>query len=350
MKQANPSFERPLLTIAIPTYNRAKYLHGSLSTLFDQLVDEPSVELIVSDNASSDETPAVIDEFVKRGLSLHYVRNEVNLGLDGNFLQCFEYASGKYLWLLGDDDVVIPGGLDKILQMLKAADYALVYLSLYAFVRDYVAERRHDRLRRFAETIPNGFPFIQRVGYMITFMSSIIVNKDRYSAAKRPPLHSFVGSNLIHLGWILPVLGSGGTSLLVWEKLLAGRDSYTGSWRVCETFGDNLNDLLRAMLPGEEDIAAAIVNPTLRCWFPSMIMKIRQPTAVFLNNENFRKLLEPLYKCNWRYWVYTFPVAVFPYWAARGWYVGTQQLNRAAHFLGEWKNSWAQNALPGKVL
>jgi hypothetical protein len=177
------------------------------------------------------------------------------------------------------------------------------------------------------------------------------VNKDRYCSAEQPPLRSFVGSNLLHIGWLLPVLGSGGTSLIVWEKLLAGRDSYTGSWSICETFGDNLIELLKTTLPGNKDIAAAIINPTLMYWFPFMIMKTRRPTASLMNQENIRKSLELLHKGNWRYWVYVFPVAALPYWLARGWYVGTHLPNRAVHFLVGWTYHAARNQqIKGKQL
>jgi abequosyltransferase len=214
MMQVSQLPGRPLLTIAIPTYNRAKKLHGLLSNLFVQLADQPAVELIVSDNASSDETPAVIEEFEKRGLKLRHLRNEVNVGLDGNFLRCFMQSRGKYLWILGDDDIVVPGGMGKILSMLQAADYDLVHLCLYAFKDDYLAERRYDRYNRIAQIVPNGLPFIQKVGIQITFMSANIVNKDKYCSAERSSLQELVGSNLMHLGWLLPVLGSGGTSLI----------------------------------------------------------------------------------------------------------------------------------------
>lgn len=334
MTQETRPIERPLLTIAIPTYNRSRCLSESLEALAPQLTGESCVELIISDNASSDETPAVVREYEKRGLKLQYLRNQVNLGCDANFLQCFEQANGKYLWLVGDDDIVVPGGLGRILQMLAERDYALIYLCPYSFGGDYLAERTSDRFNRVAQTIPNGLPFIRKIGTMITFMSSMIVNRDKYSSVERPSLYSFVGSNLIHLGWLLPVLGSGGTNLIVWEKLLAGRHSYSGGWGICRTFSDNLIALLEITLPGRKDIAAAIINPSLQSWFPVMIMQTRWSVAGPLGQENFRKSLEPRHKSNWRYWVYVFPLAAFPYWAARAWYLVSQTLNRAGRFLG----------------
>ena len=86
---------RPLLTIAIPNFNRAGYLKELLSLLAAQLRNEPRVELIISDNASPDETPAVVQDFVARGLRVRYTRNVQNIGSDANFLQCFEQAGSR---------------------------------------------------------------------------------------------------------------------------------------------------------------------------------------------------------------------------------------------------------------
>ena len=102
---------KPLLTIAIPTYNRAWCLRELLPVLADQLKDEPRVELIISDNASPDETPSVVQDFVARGLPVRYIRNSQNIGPDANFLQCFEQARGKYVWISATTILSFLGGL-----------------------------------------------------------------------------------------------------------------------------------------------------------------------------------------------------------------------------------------------
>ena len=89
--------EKPLLTIAIPTYNRAWCLKDLLSVLASQIKDEPRVELMISDNASPDGTPSLIQDFVAQGVRVRYLRNSENIGSDANFLQCFEQARGKYV-------------------------------------------------------------------------------------------------------------------------------------------------------------------------------------------------------------------------------------------------------------
>ena len=110
-----PQNTNPLLTIAVPTYNRAMYLKEFLSSIFDQLVAEPRVELIISDNASTDQTSEIVEDYSGRGLQIRYLRNESNTGMDANILQCFQQARGTYVWVFGDDDLILAGSMEKIL-------------------------------------------------------------------------------------------------------------------------------------------------------------------------------------------------------------------------------------------
>ena len=106
---------KPLLTIAIPTFNRADRLKRCLEACLEQTAGK-SVELLVSDNASEDATQAFMTEFCKKNLAVSYVRNPENIGPDRNFLNCYNCAKGEYVLLLGDDDVLLPGAVDAILE------------------------------------------------------------------------------------------------------------------------------------------------------------------------------------------------------------------------------------------
>jgi hypothetical protein len=317
-----------LLTIAIPTYNRARYLRELLSVLFDQLITERRVELIVSDNASPDETPALVEEYQKRGLQIRSVRNEVNIGPDANFLQCFEMARGKYFWLFGDDDIIVPGGISHILSLLAMDDYALVYVNPYSFRKDYVTERVSDRFGRFAEVLPNGLRLTRKVGTMLTFISAVIVNKESFAEAVHYPLSNLIGTNLIQLGWVCPLLASGLRVMLVWETIVAGRGGNCAGWGACQVFGVNLKMVAAATTSNRNGITSTLCNRTLQSWFPDTIMEIRQGTATELLEENMRATLEPVYKTNWRYWMYVYPLIAAPLAVARAWYAVIRISNR----------------------
>jgi glycosyltransferase involved in cell wall biosynthesis len=95
----------PLVTIAIPTYNRsAGYLREALGSALAQ--DYGALEIVVVDNASTDATPEYVRSIVDE--RLRYVRNEQNLGVNGNFNACLQHARGDYFLLLHDDDRIDP--------------------------------------------------------------------------------------------------------------------------------------------------------------------------------------------------------------------------------------------------
>jgi abequosyltransferase len=107
-----------LLSICIPTYNRAGFLPATLQSILSQYQDD--VQIVICDNGSCDQTDGVVKEFQKRYLHIEYFRFEKNVGPDRCFLKTVELASGKYCWLLGDDDILEPGALGLILDKIKA--------------------------------------------------------------------------------------------------------------------------------------------------------------------------------------------------------------------------------------
>lgn len=109
------SLPSPLLTIAIPTYNRAKLLEERLLELLPQIT--PEVELIVCNDGSTDETLHVCEKYRDQGIL--YFENKVNMGLSRNMLLAFESARGQWLWTLGDDDGVLPNAVLTALALIK---------------------------------------------------------------------------------------------------------------------------------------------------------------------------------------------------------------------------------------
>jgi glycosyltransferase involved in cell wall biosynthesis len=95
----------PLVTIAIPTYNRAdSYLPQALKSALNQTY--PNLEIIVSDNCSTDGTKAFVTGIADP--RLRYVRHEVNIGSTNNINFCLEQAKGEYVLFLHDDDRIDP--------------------------------------------------------------------------------------------------------------------------------------------------------------------------------------------------------------------------------------------------
>ncbi len=95
---------RPLVTVAIPTFNRADLVEQCVRSVMEQTY--PNIEILVSDNASSDETLkrlSAIDD--KR---LRVVTSQTNVGAIGNFNKCIDEARGDYFVLAADDNFYRP--------------------------------------------------------------------------------------------------------------------------------------------------------------------------------------------------------------------------------------------------
>src|SRR5688572_25913814 len=104
------------VTAAVPTYNRAAMLREAIESVLAQTYGD--LRLVVADNASTDETPAVV-----AGCSdprLEYVRRPENLGLLGNFQDCLARLDGEYSLILCDDDVLRPSFLEETVAKLDA--------------------------------------------------------------------------------------------------------------------------------------------------------------------------------------------------------------------------------------
>ncbi len=107
----------PLVTIAIPTYNRADcYLKQAIQSALHQTY--PNIEIIVSDNCSTDNTESIVKDF--KDSRIRYFRQERNIGANNNFNFCLQQAKGDYFSFLHDDDLIDP---DFIEICLKAVNH-----------------------------------------------------------------------------------------------------------------------------------------------------------------------------------------------------------------------------------
>ena len=105
----------PLVSIAIPTYNHADVVGAALRSALSQTYQH--VEILLFDNASSDSTRQVIADVAKDDPRVRYVRNDVNLGMTGNFNACISAATGDFIKFLCADDLLSP---DCVATMVEA--------------------------------------------------------------------------------------------------------------------------------------------------------------------------------------------------------------------------------------
>jgi glycosyltransferase involved in cell wall biosynthesis len=106
----------PLVSVILAVHDDARYIHDAVESVLRQTVDD--IELIVIDDASSDETPAVLARFSDPRILL--MRNEEQLGLAASLNRGLEVARGSYVARLDSDDVALPEWLERLLARIRA--------------------------------------------------------------------------------------------------------------------------------------------------------------------------------------------------------------------------------------
>lgn len=126
-----------LLSICIPTYNRSQRVISLLQFLREELNNNPyseDIEVIVSDNCSSDNTRQLLSEFNSQNRFFTYHRNEENLGLVGNILKLVDLSSGRYVWFMGDDDNYHEGIVKRVLSLIRKEFYSYIFINHTTFL------------------------------------------------------------------------------------------------------------------------------------------------------------------------------------------------------------------------
>ncbi len=151
-----PNLYSPLLSICVTTYNRAEWLNVSLKQLTHFFLPYSDVvEIVICDNASTDNTEAIAAKY--NGLpSFRYYRNRLNVGMLGNLRVTAHHSRGRFVWILGDDDIIRVGALEKILEtILKNPSLGLIYLN-YA----YSLHDAPSRIEDINEFIDSAIPIV----------------------------------------------------------------------------------------------------------------------------------------------------------------------------------------------
>jgi glycosyltransferase involved in cell wall biosynthesis len=120
---------QPDLTVFIPTYNRSHFLRECLAALLDQGLPPSEFVVLVSDNASTDDTKMVAERFGER-LQVRYHRRSENVGHVANLNGAAELVTTPYVAFLCDDDLVSPGQLGRAMTCLRARPRACLFAAL----------------------------------------------------------------------------------------------------------------------------------------------------------------------------------------------------------------------------
>lgn len=245
-----------LLSICIPTFNRGEYLKQSLDILLPQLKNYKSIiEILISDNCSTDNTKNIVEGYCRTSqFPLQYSRNETNIGGNANFISLINKSKGKYIYVLGDDDVISPQFIDIILPFLYSnRKYDLLHfnrLSGNAECDDNTLFDSHYCGNAIEELTPE--MLLKRVWNGPNFISSVIIKKSivNFEDIDNP---RYLGYNLFR-AVIMGVVKSNGLSLYYYFPLVIQRNPYK-TWiylwpQYCISSMNNIYEEIDGYIPG----------------------------------------------------------------------------------------------------
>ena len=193
----------PLITIAVPTWNRAAILDKALSALLPQIEsNKDKIEVVISDNASPDHTNEIIQKHIAKNNSLniiHFKQTE-NTGYYGNFKTCRELSNGDYFWLLSDNDYVANGLIDYLLEILLNKKPSFVFL------RDWKHDAKVSTTSNFKSNAYSVKDAIEKFNYKTTLISAVIFNNDKSNDAKL--FETFNGNTFLGFAYFLQSLNN----------------------------------------------------------------------------------------------------------------------------------------------
>lgn len=217
-----------ILSVCIPTFSRRQDLLETMAAVCKQLFD--GVELVVSDNGSTDGTADAVRAFIadRPEAPIRLITHAENVGFDRNVLGVVAAARGDYCWLLGDDDVPRPGAVARLVAEVRRRP-PLAHLLVNYARRDAVS-RRITKERMIVvdsdlETdVSSDFFFrpcpppsyFRRLGTNVITMSANVVQRSRW-LEETPTVERFVGCNMIHVFIIAAMLADGGRTRFIAE-------------------------------------------------------------------------------------------------------------------------------------
>lgn len=301
---------RPTLSICIPTFNRANLLKLTLESIISQITD--NVEIVISDNSSTDNTQDVIEDFRGQYPNIRYYTHQENVGFDGNILRLINYANGDYIFFCSDDDIVINGTIKSILDLISSSSFSLISLNYYSFKGENFSIPYTIYKKNQADIVFNDRNrHIQFISYNLGFISSIVINRiECIKIMKQEP--GYVSSGFIQLYISLLVLLSDLPSAWIGSYCIAQRTD-TGGWFPLKYFGYELPRIFHEFEKRgyKKSVIRKIINESL--------LKLTLPSLIsWRSNVGDKEVLETknliisVHSKNPVFWIFVFPFYLIP--------------------------------------
>jgi glycosyltransferase involved in cell wall biosynthesis len=236
-----------ILTIGIPTFNRPEKLRDCLESVLIQEQDD--VEILVCDNSENNLSKEIVNELNKKykhKTTIHYHKNETNVGIDRNFYNLVKYGTGEYIEWLSDDDELLPGAVKRIVDCLRLLDEkpTFLFLNPIGFIQNGSNREWKNSFLDIPENLDIDEPerAIDIFDHYITYISSYCFH--RRSWLENCTHERFFGTNLYLTYALIKYLSLYRKVIILREPTVAHRYDYTGNFPVLRPFTVELRNAM----------------------------------------------------------------------------------------------------------
>jgi glycosyltransferase involved in cell wall biosynthesis len=270
------------------------------------------IDIVIGNNASSDNTLEVIARFREDWPSVSVLAHDQNLGADENFCQCISQVRTKYFWLMGDDDLPKTGVIKKLVTLLENEVPDLVYLTS-EWCKQIVSAAQGIQVAQLNYTSMSGLNFARRVNVWATFISGMIVKRETFGLANGGVLmRRFAGTNLIQLGWVFENLKNGSKFVYVIDPCVLATAENSGGYAVIKVFGENFRKVTTSIFGINSPIAKALILRNIIGFLPALIWKTRFKNIGDYHHDDAMINSAVYAQERILYWILLRPVAALP--------------------------------------
>jgi len=194
------------ISFCIPTLNRGGFIGATLESIISQATE--SIEIVVVDGGSNDNTSEVVLKYQKNFPRLHYFRAGVSdaaipscRGFDQDCSRAVELAQGEYCWLFTDDDLLKPGAVSIVLNEISKG-YSLLVVNAQVMNSDFSTILENKRLQIDINAVYSadelGILF-KHTASCLSFVGCVVINRDLWMQREK---RRYFGTGFIHVGVI----------------------------------------------------------------------------------------------------------------------------------------------------
>jgi len=231
-----------LLTIAIPIYNGVDTIRETLNSILSQTPTlQEKVYVVISDNNSTDGTGEILQEFNRNYQNVMYFKNPENIGYDRNYDLMIQRSPSEYVWTICDDDVIRPGAIQKVLDILRnVPDLSTIFVNCSIYDGEVKKCKTERILDIYDDSIyPTADLFYKETGLASINVSSNIVSRRLWMGVEKEDAFTSYWSHYEIISRV-KMRYPQYRSYCIAEPLVIIRQGETVRWR----YGDNLGHAL----------------------------------------------------------------------------------------------------------